>query len=129
MADGCILHFAARGIPRPQGSKRLLRGRLIESSRGHADWRRTVAMAALAARQDRGGEWPVDRPVRMSIYFFVPGRPDARPDIDKLARAVLDAIVEAGVVRDDSQVVELFALKEQVRRRDKCGATVSILEL
>lgn len=128
MRETVLLHVWAGGTPRPQGSKRILRGRMVESARGHADWRRTVAMAALAARQARGGEWPVDRPVRMSIYFFVPGRPDARPDIDKLARAVLDAIVEAGVVRDDSQVVELFALKEQVRRRDQCGASVTILE-
>lgn len=128
MAERMILRFEARGIPRPQGSKRILRGRMVESSRGHAEWRRTVAMAALAARQDRGGEWPVDRPVRVSVDFLVPGRPDARPDIDKLSRSILDALTEACVIRDDSQVIELFALKEQARRRDECGVTVSIWE-
>lgn len=127
MADGCILHFAARGIPRPQGSKRLLRGRLIESSRGHADWRRTVAMAALAARQDRGGEWPVERSVLVTMDFFVPGRRDGRPDVDKLARAVLDALVEAQVLRDDSLVVSLIAAKARAERAE-CGVRVSVWE-
>ena len=34
-----------------------------------------------------------------------------RPDLDKLARAVLDALVGAGVIRDDAQVAELHATK------------------
>jgi Holliday junction resolvase RusA-like endonuclease len=128
MTNRLLLRFVASGIPRPQGSKRIVRGRMIESARGHADWRRTVAMAAMAARQEREGEWPIERPVRVSIDFLVPGRPDARPDIDKLSRAILDALTEAGVLRDDSQVIELFALKEQARRRDECGASVSVWE-
>jgi hypothetical protein len=37
---------------------------------------------------------------------------DKRPDADKLARAVLDAITESGTIRDDAQVVSL-----QVRKR------------
>jgi hypothetical protein len=98
------IRFDVRGIPRPQGSKRIVRGRMIESARGHADWRRTVAMAAMAARQEREGEWPIERPVRVSIDFLVPGRPDARP------------------------VIDMFALKEQARRRDECGASVSVWE-
>lgn len=123
-----LLQFWAAGTPRPQGSKRLVRGRMIESSRGHAAWRRTVAMAALAARLERGGDWPLQRPARVSIRFFVPGQRDSRPDIDKLTRAVLDAIVEAGVLRDDSQVVWLSAVKEQAGGQDKCGALVSVME-
>ena len=36
---------------------------------------------------------------------------DKRPDVDKLARAVLDAITESGTLRDDCQVVALSARK------------------
>jgi crossover junction endodeoxyribonuclease RusA len=34
-----------------------------------------------------------------------------RPDLDKLVRAVLDALSEAGVWRDDAQVVSVVARK------------------
>lgn len=36
---------------------------------------------------------------------------DKRPDADKLARAVLDAITESGTIRDDAQVVSLRVRK------------------
>ena len=38
------------------------------------------------------------------------------PDLDKFARAVLDAIVQAGVLQDDSLVVSLHAEKRYTPR-------------
>jgi Holliday junction resolvase RusA-like endonuclease len=32
----------------------------------------------------------------------------SKPDIDNVAKSVLDSLVMAGVIRDDKQVVELF---------------------
>lgn len=125
---GPLLSLRAAGVPAPQGSKRLVRGRMIESSRGLAAWRNTVAMEALAARRERGGEWPITGPVRAVISFDLPGRASARPDVDKLARAVLDALVSARVLRDDSQVVELHAAKRRAADPILCGAAVSIWE-
>jgi Holliday junction resolvase RusA-like endonuclease len=37
--------------------------------------------------------------------------PAKRPDVDKLARACLDALTQSGAIRDDAQVVMLGATK------------------
>lgn len=117
--------FSVAGTPRPQGSKRVVRGRLLEASRHVAAWREAVRQAATEAMPD--GYEPHDGQVEVSLVFLMPRpkghvgarglRPSAptsplgRPDVDKLARAVLDALT--GVIfRDDSQVVLLTASKE-----------------
>lgn len=122
-----LLRFWVSGTPRPQGSKLLVRGRMIESSRGLSAWRRTVAMAALAARQE-GGYLALKGPVRVDVAFHLRRPLTAKPDIDKLARAVLDALVDAGVLEDDSQVCWLHAWKEAVTYSEEQGATVFVTE-
>lgn len=49
-----------------------------------------------------------------------------RPDIDKLARAALDAITSAGVFRDDSQVTQLAAMKRLAGVDEVPGLHLSI---
>lgn len=105
------------GIPRPQGSKRHVGGgRMIEASKYVDEWRKHVSVQVAM-------EWNDDRfldkhtAVKVHLNFRMP-RPktvDAlhhvvRPDIDKLARAVLDAITGL-VIYDDSQVVQLLVTK------------------
>lgn len=86
-----------------------------EGTKGSKDWQIAVRNAA---QQQCGGCY-FDGPVRLAIVFLLP-RPKTlparvkhhtkKPDIDKLVRAVKDAL--KGVVwGDDSQVVELFARK------------------
>lgn len=115
------------GIPAPQGSKRHVgRGILVESSKTLRPWRLDVTTIAQAAHHG-----PPLRCARVHIVFAFPrpkshyrtGRhahelkPNAprwhtsRPDIDKLERAILDALVAAGVLQDDSCVVLLTAHK------------------
>jgi crossover junction endodeoxyribonuclease RusA len=74
-------------------------------------WRTQLAYALAAAHSGP----PMDGPVGVHIVFTMPKPksapkhkhtwPAKRPDLDKLMRAVLDAGTEAGVWRDDSQVV------------------------
>jgi Holliday junction resolvase RusA-like endonuclease len=107
--------FFVEGIPQPQGSKRALpNGVMIEAVKGLRPWRKVVAAHALAARQ---GE--AMGACKVKLVFRFP-RPKAaakrrwmsvRPDIDKLARAVLDAITTAGVIQDDARVVWLACSK------------------
>lgn len=112
-----IVDFTAIGTPKPQGSKRafVVGGRAVmtESNKaGHADWRATVQQAAIAAMGERP---PVDGPLEVLVTFALrrPAShpktkrtwPTARPDIDKLVRAVNDSCTHV-VWRDDAQIVE-----------------------
>jgi Holliday junction resolvase RusA-like endonuclease len=96
---------------------------MIESSKRLKPWRATVAAAARAAYQGElmtGPVWVVllfrvPRPAghygtRNTLRASAPDRPAVRPDVDKLARAVLDACT--GIIwEDDSRVVGMVASK------------------
>lgn len=123
--------FYAEGVPAPQGSKTHVGGgRLIESSRQVGPWRDAVRRSAITAMGDRP---PIDGPIYLVQVFALPrpkshygtgrnsgrikrgapSRPPVRPDLDKLARAVGDALT--GVCyHDDAQVVNLCAAKYYV---------------
>lgn len=118
------LCFQVEGDPIPQGSARafVVKGRAVVTSDNPRlkAWRNLVAAAASAARIEQGWPAKVDHPLVVSIVFVLP-RPKTvkreRPtgakegDIDKLARAVLDALTEGEVVVDDSRVVRVVAEK------------------
>jgi len=106
--------FFVPGSPRPQGSKRAFTnpktgGVILTESAGAPlkDWRTSVAVVAQSHF-----DTPRTDPVVVSIRFVL-RRPKTlpkrvqhhvkRPDIDKLARAVLDALTGTAI-HDDSQV-------------------------
>lgn len=122
------------GTPAPQGSmKSYGHGRLVPSSPRLRPWREAVKQAALDAIETHnrrlhgeGGPNPLVTlygPVSVEIHFTF-NKPKSAPktkvtypitrssgDLDKLCRAVLDALVDAGIMRDDSQVIELTSTK------------------
>lgn len=116
------LVFTVFGLPQPQGSAKAFmpkgsRYPVVTSDNPNLKaWRRDVARAALSA--GCAGRQPHDGPMRVELDFYL-HRPQAlkvdrphitRPDVDKLARGILDALT--GVVwRDDGQVVTLTARK------------------
>jgi hypothetical protein len=136
MGEIMNVSFTVRGVPVPQGSKRALvhrsTGRAVVIEQGgqrHKDWRADVkaaagrAMVHLLDGQYIGPDGCIrllQGPVGVSICFTVPKPksapktrrtwPDKRPDLDKLVRAVLDAIT-GEVIADDAQVVQLLAGK------------------
>lgn len=113
--------FQVHGLPAPQGSTRafVVKGKPIITStaKGLSAWRRLVADVA----QDFAPEQPWQGPVGIDLHFGLPKPksapktrrvwPDKRPDLDKLTRAVLDALTYV-VFADDSQVVEIRATKD-----------------
>jgi crossover junction endodeoxyribonuclease RusA len=120
------------GKPAPQGSKRHVGGGvMVESSKAVAPWRTTVAWHAAQAYRLA----PLDGAVWVSLLFVMP-RPAAtpkrstpqavkRPDLDKLTRAVFDAL--SGVVwRDDSQVVQLVASKRLASLEEQPGVNIRV---
>lgn len=110
--DGDFVQFHVDGVPVPQGSKTVARG-------GGKTWLRDANAAVLkpwrhkvAAAADVGVTFT--KPVAVTARFHMPrparqrfDRPGVRPDIDKLARAVLDGITDGGLLVDDSLVVRL----------------------
>jgi crossover junction endodeoxyribonuclease RusA len=123
------------GRPAPQGSKRHVgNGILVESSKALAPWRTTVAWhAAQAATQ------LLDGPIAVEVQFVMP-RPTSlpkrkptpphvkRPDVDKLIRAILDAL--SGVIwHDDSQVVDLHPTKRYAELNEQPGAHIHVRSL
>ena len=127
------LQFKVIGVPAPQGSKRHLgHGVMVEMSQKVKPWRQDVAAAALEARQ--GGE-AFDGPLCVSIRFTLARPkslpksrrfPDRKPDLDKLVRSTLDALVTSGMIADDARVVNLFASKDYAMQGDALGASIII---
>jgi crossover junction endodeoxyribonuclease RusA len=120
------------GRPAPQGSKRYLgSGILVESSKAVKPWRVDVRAAAADVVAE-----PMTGPLAVRLEFVMP-RPTStpkrrtpyatkRPDVDKLARAVLDALGSAGVWADDSQVVLLAASKRLALGNGPCGCLIRV---
>jgi Holliday junction resolvase RusA-like endonuclease len=118
--------FTARGIPQSQGSLngyvRGGRAVLTDRNRELRPWRQAVTDAAVAAINGVSSE-PHDGPVAVHITFALP-KPTSAPkrrrtyprklDADKGARAILDALVNAGVIYDDNRVVDLTVRKRYV---------------
>ena len=141
------LTFTAIGRARPQGSKRHVgRGILIEAA-NLKPWRDTVTAAAIGALD---GADPIEGPVSVGIAVAIarpaghygsgrnaqrlkpsaPTSPTGRNtgDVDKLARAILDACTVARVWLDDSQVDELRVTKFWGERGEREYAVVSVSE-
>jgi Holliday junction resolvase RusA-like endonuclease len=49
-----------------------------------------------------------------------------RPDLDKLLRSTLDGLTDAGVWRDDSQVVSISAAKVYAKNGDTPGVIIEV---
>lgn len=131
-----MIAFFVPGIPAPQGSKQaFVRGKravLVEMSKALPAWRAAVTTAARAAHQGP----PLDGPLAVWIAFYlprpksVPARrrpyPTVTPDLDKLARAVLDGITDARTWTDDARVVDLTLTKRYQDPAAEPGAHVRI---
>lgn len=125
-----LLDVWVAGVPQPQGSKRLFAGRLVEGNDATLrPWRATIAGESRAAY--RHGLEPTREAVNVTLGFMfsrprshygtgrnagelrrsAPAYKATRPDLDKLVRAVLDALTGIVFV-EDSQVAQLTAWKD-----------------
>ena len=135
-----VLTTFVAGQPAPQGSKRGFatkggRVAMVESSKHVKPWRESIRAALV---DDAGRPRAVfDGPVCVELRFIMrrpvstPKRrrtPPAvkKPDLDKLARAVLDAVSSAGVWRDDSFVTQLSAMKRIAELDETPGVEIAI---
>ena len=111
------------------------------------DWKYCVKQVALA-QIERLGSFE-DEPLELRMSFYLP-RPkshynkkglketapvfcSSKPDCDNLTKAVMDALTDAGMWRDDAQVARITCEKlyvtENHENRDKAGCRISITSL
>jgi len=106
------------GKPTPQGSKKAFvinnRAVLVDASGGNKEWRKKVTDTVKAHEQYIRYKGAVN--VKLAFYMEKAksnktGFMMQKPDIDKLARSVLDALTDSEIIEDDSRVVHLTCSK------------------
>lgn len=114
------------GVPRTQGSMTHIGKGRMQHSDSLVAWRTLVRdelrQYVLSPSGFFGDGLPWLGPVAVRCIFV---RADGKGDIDKLARAVLDALTESRVIVDDLQVVTLKC--DRVERVERRGDGVFIL--
>ncbi len=121
-----MISFTVFGVPQPQGSKTPYvmkggtRAGMFDSNKKTIPWRQEVSRTALAAmNEDRAALIP--RPLAVlleaSFYFEKPKSvkkavlyKTAKPDLDKLLRAIGDGLTEI-CYEDDSQIAQCVVTK------------------
>jgi crossover junction endodeoxyribonuclease RusA len=129
--------FHVEGIAAPQGSKTRTRYGMFESSKRVKPWRELVKAAAMRAGDDAALLGPLQPPYRVEMWFFI-AKPrttrSAHPvaptvgDLDKLFRAVGDALVQGGLIEDDRHIIKLTAEKAWAVG-EKPGVIVRVSEI
>lgn len=129
--------FFAPGKPIPQGSKNLSRAGAMYDQQGNdlKDWRKIVCAYARQAMR-RNPAAPAEVPMVCEVEFVMyrpknlpktkPTPPATKkPDVDKLQRAIGDAMT--GVVYvDDSQIVRWMAEKRIAEPGEQMGARITL---
>lgn len=133
-----MVEFWVPGIPQPQGSKKGFVTRsgkvaMVESAVKVKPWRSDVKVFAALAMGDRP---PMSGPVFVRCDFVMRrplSTPKTRvtppavkkPDLDKILRAILDALTGT-VYLDDSAVVELVGTKRIAELNEQPGVRVVV---
>jgi crossover junction endodeoxyribonuclease RusA len=122
-----MLQFTVYGVAQQMGSKRAFtpkgwsRPVITDSNRNLKSWQQLVSEAASHAiqQQPASERGLLTGGVRLTVAFYLP-RPKSlprrmtahvkAPDLDKFVRGLQDALTNV-VFRDDSQVVDLVAMK------------------
>lgn len=137
-----LVAFEVGGVPVPQGSHRIGRaggkasGRPIilpDNDAALVEWRGRVTWRARGAWRNRP---PIDEPLFVVLLFRF-GRPATvrrewpavKPDLDKLTRAVFDAITEARVWTDDARVCRMTVEKSYAGEPGCAVGLYSLAEL
>jgi Holliday junction resolvase RusA-like endonuclease len=137
------LTFDVIGLPKPQARPRVFkRGNFAGAYSPTTEWKESVK---YAASQHKPFD---DLPLAMRVVFFydrpkshygtgknadklkesAPKYHTKRPDVDNLAKAILDAIQDAGLIKDDSAIVMLDVAKYYVGKDSeiKQGCKITI---
>jgi crossover junction endodeoxyribonuclease RusA len=113
------LAISVDGIPQPQGSMRLFKdgagnAYLTSANSGLGKWRAAIVQAV----KDEDDQFNLTGPAHISVDFFLPKPPtvkrlfpSVKPDVDKLLRAVFDALEASGALSSDAIICGVEAKK------------------
>jgi len=138
------LTLTVYGQPKPKGSLRHIgHGRMVEQLAGSKPWREAVKYAALEARAVNGQLTPaIVGPIHVDLVITVE-KPKSAPkrrrtwpitrssgDLDKIQRNCFDALVDAGAIGDDSQIVKVTAVKAYpLEERDTLSSPGAVIRI
>jgi Holliday junction resolvase RusA-like endonuclease len=125
------IQFFVSGKPITQGSMTSFgKGRMVHQNYAKLHgWRTEIAKQFEYALKERGSGWDTDKKyeVRLSFFFNPPKKPKndyPRGDLDKLCRAVLDALT-THAWDDDNQVIRFSDCSKEYHPAE--GVWVTIL--
>lgn len=129
---GYLLEFDVTGQPATKGNHRVnAAGHLYDADNNLGAWSKQVAWTARA----RYRQAPLAGPLVLHLAFRlrapskIPaarrGYPCVKPDLDKLTRAIKDALKDI-VYLDDGQVVDLHATKRYCELGVHPGVTIAV---
>jgi len=138
-----VSFFFVAGLPAPQGSKSAYvrggRAVIVDGSskvgrEKHHNWRNDVMVAAQNALNGRAT--PFSGPTELEVTFYLPlpksdphrTRHTTAPDLDKLIRSVGDALVNSGLLKDDSLLYSIRAEKRYARGSQQIGASIMLFD-
>ena len=127
------------GVPKAQPRARAFsrggRVRMFDPGTASA-WKEEVALELRRHRPSK----PIERPVMLCVEFFMP-RPlrlqrrqdpeeailmTAKPDVDNLLKAIMDALTDDGWWDDDALVCTVVASKSYAAKNASSGARIQI---
>ena len=138
-----IVSFFVPGVPKPQGSKRAFvvkgtnRAVVVEANKNVRDWRTDVRNAATEAMASKDKERISEGSVMVQLHFVMkrplstpkskPTPPAVKkPDLDKLERAILDALT--GIVYNDDSQITIMRSKKRIAEIDEVpGCFITVL--
>lgn len=128
-------------VPATKGSYRAMHAKsgdvhLVPMSKKEKPWREFVASHIRA--HYKGPQIKRNTMVKLYEVFYLPRprtvsyrrrvRPTVPPDIDKLQRALHDALVDSGLLEDDSSICIVTAEKRYVADLEECGVYVQLTQ-
>lgn len=100
-------------------------GRAVYKTKAAKDWQNTAIRLIDADRRRRGIFTPYGGKVTLRLQICT--KTKRRLDIDNRVKAVQDCLAPAGVIKDDSQVWELYVRRDEAEK-DYCRLTVRTAE-
>lgn len=117
MPEITTLTFFITGIPKPQSRPKFARaGGFVKTYSPKTNWYEICYAVALQNRP----EVPFDGPISVGLSFALPRPksapkrvvwPAVRPDLDNYEKAMLDALTQAGIWKDDGLICDLHSVK------------------